>query len=202
MRVQRSWTLQKLSVAACAVAVAATFGSVHAAEEAEAVTGIQRYCATSWRNAGIDSQDWEDCTQEVIAQLLERIAGQRMPIAIRDDKSEERRQLNRSIWCIAQRWRRRSKHVSLDEVGSVDQAAEDARWEVIDEAEHAWLAAADCLTTRQQQILSLWSDGWSIREVAERLDLTPARTSDEKYKAIKKLRKHLGIAEVQLRQVG
>ena len=107
-------------------------------------------------------------------------------------------------------WHKRQRKIDDPQVafeidihfGSVDQAAEDARWEVIDEAEHAWLAAADCLTTRQQQILSLWSDGWSIREVAEQLDLTPARTSDEKYKAIKKLRKHLGIAEVQLRQVG
>ena len=202
MRVQRFWTLQKLSAAVCAVAVVATFGTVHAAEEAEALTGIQRYCATSWRNAGIDSQDWEDCTQEVIAQLLERIAGRRMPIAIRDEASNERRQLNRSIWCIAQRWRRRSKHVSLDEVGSPDQTAQDADWEIVDEAEHVWQAAAECLTTRQQQILSLWADGWSIRETAEQMDLTAARTSDEKYKAIKKLRQHLGIAEKQLRHVG
>jgi RNA polymerase sigma factor (sigma-70 family) len=189
-------------MAACAVAVAATFGSVQAAEDVEALAGIQRYCATSWRNAGIDSQDWEDCTQEVIVQLLERIAGQRMTIAIRDEKSDERRELNRSIWCIAQRWRRRAKNVSLDELGTLDRAAEDVSIDVIDEAEHTRLAAASCLTPRQQQVLALWSDGWSIGDIAGHLDLTRSRISDEKYKAVRKLRKHLGIAAEQLRHVG
>jgi RNA polymerase sigma factor (sigma-70 family) len=202
MRTQRSWTLQKLSAAACAVAVAATFGSVHAAEEADAVSGIQRYCATSWRNAGIGSQDWEDCTQEVIAQLLERIPRHRMPVAIRDEQSDERRELNRSIWCISQRWRRRPKPVSLQDVESHERAAEDVAWEMVDEAEHARLVAVDILTDRQLQILAHWCDGWSIRDIAAELNLSPARASDEKYKAIKKLRKHLGIAEEQLRQVG
>jgi RNA polymerase sigma factor (sigma-70 family) len=202
MRVQRSWTLQKLSVAACAVAAAAMLGGSHAAEQAEGLTGIQRYCATSWRNAGIDAQDWDDCTQEVMAQLLERLDGRRMTIAIGDEKSEERRELNRSIWCVAQRWRRRLKPASMDQLASFEQAAEEVDRDLADEADQVWMVAAGCLTSRQQQILSLWSQGWTIREIAGRLDLSPARASDEKYKAIKKLRKRLGIAEEPLRRVG
>jgi hypothetical protein len=33
-----------------------------------------------------------------------------------------------------------------------------------------------------------------VQEVADRLALPPERVSDEKYKAIRKLRSHLGVA--------
>ena len=55
----------------------------------------------------------------------------------------------------------------------------------------AAMAACDCLTTRQQQILSLCRQGYSIGEIAEEMGLTKAQVSDEKYKAIKKLRERL-----------
>jgi hypothetical protein len=45
------------------------------------------------------------------------------------------------------------------------------------------------LSSTQREIVSRWSDGESI---AESLKLSPARISDEKYKAIQKLRQHFG----------
>ena len=36
-------------------------------------------------------------------------------------------------------------------------------------------------------------EGWSVMEIANRLDLPPARVSDEKYKGIAKLREQLTI---------
>ena len=47
------------------------------------------------------------------------------------------------------------------------------------------------LTSRQQRIMQLSFDGWSVQEIAEDLALPAERVSDEKYKAIRKLRSHL-----------
>ena len=41
---------------------------------------------------------------------------------------------------------------------------------------------------QQRKIVSLYVDGWSIQEIADELGLSAARASDEKYKAIHKLR--------------
>ena len=51
--------------------------------------------------------------------------------------------------------------------------------------------AKNLLTQRQQSILQLSFEGWSVQEVGRKLDLPPERVSDEKYKAIRKLRAHL-----------
>ncbi len=52
-------------------------------------------------------------------------------------------------------------------------------------------AADELLSTRQQRILQMSFEGWSVHEIAEELHTTPERISDEKYKAIRKLRQHL-----------
>ena len=52
-------------------------------------------------------------------------------------------------------------------------------------------AAEELLSPRQQQILRLSFEGGSVQEIAEELHLAPERVSDEKYKAIRKLREHL-----------
>jgi DNA-binding NarL/FixJ family response regulator len=66
------------------------------------------------------------------------------------------------------------------------------------ETENAWEQIASvsesCLSDRQQQILSMMRDGWRVNEIAEELQIPQARVSDEKYKAIVKLRSVLGIA--------
>lgn len=46
------------------------------------------------------------------------------------------------------------------------------------------------LSPTQREIVARWSDGESISAIAESLKLSPARISDEKYKAIQKLRQH------------
>jgi RNA polymerase sigma factor (sigma-70 family) len=194
MRFDRAWSLRGLSLAASAVVMAASVGEVRAEGEAAAVESIQRYCAASWRNAGIHVQDWQDCTQEAISLLLERVPRHSLDMAIRDAASAERRELQRSIWCVAQRWRRLPSFLSLDDLGPNDWAAEEPRSDL----DHPWAeadaVARQCLSPRQHQILLLYSEGWSIGEIAERLGLSPERASDEKYKAIQKLRERLVAA--------
>jgi len=46
------------------------------------------------------------------------------------------------------------------------------------------------LSPAQREIVTRWSDGESISDIAESLELSPARISDEKYKAIQKLRRY------------
>ena len=194
MHIDQSRSLKKLSLAACAMAVAATVGGAHAEDEPAALQSIQKYCATSWRNAGITQQDWPDCTQETMTLLLERLSRARLPQAIHDHRSPERRELNRSIWCTIQRWRRGPKHVSLEHPETVHRDAQERSNDVGEQLDDAMAAADRCLTARQQRILALSREGWTVGEIARKLKMTPARTSDEKYKAIRKLQRHLGVA--------
>lgn len=193
MGMDPSTSARKLSLAACAVAVAATVGAANV-HEAAAIDSMQRYCTASWRNAGIDQQDWEDCTQEAITLVLERVSRNRLVHAMRNEQSPERRELNRSIWRTAQRWRRRPRHVSLDSCDSVERTARAPVSEANEALSSAIAVAGDCLTSRQQAIISMCRDGWSIREIADELNISPARASDEKYKAVRKLRQRLTLA--------
>ena len=54
-------------------------------------------------------------------------------------------------------------------------------------------AAAEVLNDRQQQIMRLSFEGWSVQEIADEMRVGPERVSDEKYKAIGKLRRHLNV---------
>ena len=55
----------------------------------------------------------------------------------------------------------------------------------------ALVAAMQCLNATQQEILELFVEGHSIAEIAEQLRLSPARVSDQKYKAIRTLKSQL-----------
>ena len=102
--------------------------------------------------------------------------------------------MNRTVWRTVQRWRRRPQPQSFDESWTGQQHGSSYG----ENTENAWeqIAAASetCLSERQQRILSMMRDGWRVGEIAEELQIPQARVSDEKYKAIAKLRDVLGIA--------
>ncbi len=180
-----------LKLAACAVAVVAAVGGGSArasASEMQAIDQIQRYCTTSWRNAGIDQQDWPDCTQQALVELLERVSRARLTVAIDNNESTERRELNRTVWRTIQRWRRSPRWAEYRE-GAAEGVGDrhDDAWEEV------MSVARQNLTPRQHRILALTRDGWRVSEIAGELHISPARVSDEKYKAICKLRHHLAI---------
>jgi RNA polymerase sigma factor (sigma-70 family) len=52
-------------------------------------------------------------------------------------------------------------------------------------------AAQEVLSPRQQRIVQMSFEGWAVQEMAQELHLPAERVSDEKYKAIRKLREHL-----------
>ena len=173
--------------ATCAALIAATFA---VPVSAESIASIERYCTSSWRQAGIPANDWEDCTQDTMLELLSRVPKKQLASAIEKPQSAERRELMRSIWCVAQRWRRASQRrpVSLELLGDYQASAEEKDFDVDRELLRD---AQQRLSVTQRKILDLFVDGNSIAEIAAQLDLPPARVSDQKYKAIKLLKRHL-----------
>jgi DNA-binding CsgD family transcriptional regulator len=182
---------RRVSAAACAVFIATSIGStVTEAQENQAIESIDRYCRASWRNARIDRQDWEECTQQTFAEMLDRVSRDRWIEAIENTQSHERRELNRSIWRVAQRWRRspRFQQVEADQLGHTTFESDRSDRPRLDEVLQMIDSPDSGLTPRQQDVLRRWVDGNSVAEIATQLDVTPARVSDEKYKAIQKLR--------------
>ena len=163
-----------------------SFGAAPAQASAKTVTDISRYCTACWRNARLPADCWSDCTQDVFVRLLERLPAESWERVLRWD-GDERREFVRAIDAVKKR-AQRTRHYAAwpadgvaDQRGSIDQVAADKR-------ESLALAAEKSLSPRQRAILSDVVCGYSVPEIAERLATTPERVSDEKYKAIRKLR--------------
>jgi RNA polymerase sigma factor (sigma-70 family) len=187
----------RLATATCVALMAAAVGG--GSVEAQTVQQLERYLTTSWRNAQIAQQDWSDCTQQAMTELLERLPRTRFTRIFDHPQMDDRRELNRAVWRTVQRWRRRRKCASFqpEYCGIAHPASTPTetiqRGEARDELDKAMASLSD----RQQQILRLWSQGHAVAEIAKQLDLPPARVSDEKYKAVRKLRHLMGIEATQ-----
>jgi RNA polymerase sigma factor (sigma-70 family) len=167
----------------------APVSAMQAAEATQqAIADINRYCTTCWRNARLPVTSWCDCTQEVFSRLLERLPADGWTQVLRGD-GEERREFLRAIDAVKKRTQRARKHSdNLD--GVADRRELDSRRRA-EERDLVRRTSEELLTPRQQLILQLSFEGWSVQEVAEEICLPAERVSDEKYKAIRKLRTHL-----------
>jgi DNA-directed RNA polymerase specialized sigma24 family protein len=173
------------SAAACAMFVAST---AVADVDGNTITSIERYCAASWQQAGIASQDWEDCTQQVFLDLLQRTSRDRLAEAIHQTESRERRELNRAIWAAVQRWRRAHRHHCLgDDPADLKQIREQD----VQEMREALVDLSGVLTPRQRQIVSSSLYGATVAEISRTLDVPAPQISDDKYRAIQKLRREI-----------
>lgn len=153
------------------------------------VTDINRYCTACWRNARLHPDCWTDCTQEVFSRLLERLP----PSAwnqILTAEGEERREFIRAIDAIKKRTRRGRKW-SVRPLDMVADSRDSRDRGLAEDREIVRKAATELLSPRQQRILNLSFEGHSVGEIARQLKVAPERVSDEKYKAIHKLRAHL-----------
>lgn len=155
----------------------------------EAVTDISKYCQVCWRNARLHPDSWPDCTQEVLVRLLQTIEPDKWSGLLKQDENDDRREFLRAIDAVKKRTQRARKTSGLaDEIADRRDAPEAARNELHEELEKV---SHKVLSQRQQQILRLTCDGWSVPEIADELSTSVERVSDEKYKAIRKLRKEL-----------
>ena len=183
-----------LAKATCAALLAASF-AVGSPLDAAAVSSLERYCNASWRQAGIPQADWEDCTHDTMLELLNRLPRQRdVARAITTSGSNQRRELVRSIWCVAQRWRRHFQRQPVSLTSLPDRARVDGDFANRLADEEIVQQALASLSATQREILELCRDGYAIAEIATRLDMPPARVSDQKYKAIKTLQRQFAAS--------
>ncbi len=157
-----------------------------------ALNDIGRYCTSCWRNARLPADSWGDCTQEVFRRLLERVPASRWGHALTAE-GDERREFLRAIDAVKKRTQRAKRHGDgVDLAADPRTESDGARSEDREAVERA---AERLLSERQQGILRLSFEGHSVNEIGERLGLPAQRVSDEKYKAIRKLRAHLSDME-------
>ena len=69
---RRSKFASTVTAATCAMVLAAAATPAWASAEPETLRQLEKYCTASWRNARIDMQDWQDCTQQTMVDLLSR----------------------------------------------------------------------------------------------------------------------------------
>jgi RNA polymerase sigma factor (sigma-70 family) len=159
------------------------------------ITDLSRYCTTCWKNARLHPDSWSDCTQEVFSRLMQRVSIGGWDRMLSQD-GEERREFLRAIDAVKKRSQRTRNYSSFgvetvaDRNGTAERRLSEER-EVVDRA------ASEVLTSRQQEIMRLSLEGWSVQEISEQLNVGPERVSDEKYKAIRKLRERLCDATEQ-----
>ncbi|MBX9677350.1 MAG: sigma-70 family RNA polymerase sigma factor [Gemmataceae bacterium] len=172
------------------IGAALTVSPSHAEAAPEAIQGLSRYCTSCWRNAGVPVDRWVDCTQEVMVRLLERVPVGGWPEILDDREGDSHREFVRAIDTVKKRVQRERRFRNVDERPVSDSRIENERR--LDEqrqlVEHA---SRQVLTGRQQQILQRTGEGFGIGDIAKELGTTPDRISDEKYKAIRKLRVYL-----------
>jgi RNA polymerase sigma factor (sigma-70 family) len=168
-----------------------TFGTAPAANP-QTVNDLSRYCTACWRNARLPADVWPDCTQEVFTRLLERVPTDAWSQTL-SDEGQERREFLRAIDAVKKRVQRGRKWSAYPEESVADRrpTAESQQAEVREELNRA---VAELLSSRQQEILRWSAEGWGVQEIADRLAIGPERVSDEKYKAIRKLRTHFQAA--------
>jgi RNA polymerase sigma factor (sigma-70 family) len=177
-------------------ALSALGGECLAAQASEhtqrAITDMGRYCTSCWRNARLPADSWGDCTQEVFRRMLERVPTSAWGLVLRDE-GEERREFLRAIDTVKKRTQRARRYAPA--VDSVADVRDFAERQLSDEREVVRRAADELLSPRQQRILQLSFEGWAAQEIADELNLPVERVSDEKYKAIRKLRANLAQQE-------
>jgi RNA polymerase sigma factor (sigma-70 family) len=153
-----------------------------------AVTDISRYCTACWRNARLHPDAWNDCTQEVLCRLLERVAPDTWD-QILQAEGEERRELIRAIDAVKKRTQRARTHVDSVELLADRHDPQERRLQ--DDRDAIRHVADNVLSPRQHRIVQMTMEGWSVHDMARELRLPAERISDEKYKAVRKLRDHL-----------
>ena len=174
---------------------AAAVGMVNANASAaqtsdKAISDIHRYCTVCWRNARLPLDSWSDCTQEVLCRLMKSIPLEQWERVLSQD-SDERREFVRAIDAVKKRCQRSRKWASLNE--DVHDRRNRSGIELADRREQLNRAAAEVLSDRQRRIMQMSLEGYSVQEVADALTMSPERVSDEKYKAIRKLRREVGM---------
>jgi DNA-binding CsgD family transcriptional regulator len=152
----------------------------------KAITNISRYCTACWRNARLPEDQWSDCTQEVLCRLLKNLPADAWDNVL-SQETDERREFVRAIDAVKKRHQRNRWHSAAAPEMVADCRSEQSRHRN-DDREAIRDASQRVLSRRQQAILEMIATGHNVADIATELSMSPERVSDEKYKAIQKLR--------------
>jgi RNA polymerase sigma factor (sigma-70 family) len=162
------------------------------ATESDIVRDIQRYCTVCWRNARLDPNLWDDCTQEVCCRLLTKARDGQLDLnQVLAEDTPERRELVRAIDMVRKRVQRTKRHQSIDALAIASADEEQRNRDRLELGEILEAARRAVLSPRQDRILELWMRGWPVPDIGTELNMPVNRVSDEKYKALRKLENHL-----------
>ena len=92
---------------------------------------------------------------------------------------------------VRKRVQRTRRHLAIDEHSTPGPDLDRRGRERRELGEILEAARARGAVPRQDRIVELWTRGWTVPEIGQALDLPVARVSDEKYKALRKLERHL-----------
>ena len=107
-------------------------------------------------------------------------------------EGEDRREFLRAIDAVKKRSQRSRKWSNMEMDTVADQRDLPER-RLVEHRDAVYQAATQLLSQRQQRVLQLSFEGWSVHEIAEKLQVPAERVSDEKYKAVRKLRDHFQV---------
>lgn len=174
-------------------------------EQAEAtsrgIDQLNRYLARTWNRAGIKAHQHEDCTQAVHASLLQLLERNRFDSMLSQISERGIPQvLNResplgpdffrTVDMIKKRALRQKSHLALDD--QLDMPAANGG----DGASESWRgvlseAIARSLEPREADLIRATLEGYTPAEIASRWGLAPKTVSNEKTRALQKLRSAL-----------
>src|SRR5207302_3489367 len=103
---------------------------------------------------------------------------------------QERREFLRAIDAVKKRTQRQQKRVTALP-GVVPDVHDQPERERAEDREAVRQKAQEVLSRRQQRILQMALEGSGVADIARDLGMPIERVSDEKYKAVRKLRQHL-----------
>jgi len=171
-----------------AVSTADARAEMVTAPQTSAINDITKYCHVCWRNARLPADQWGDCTQQVFTRLLQNVQMDKWAGLLKSD-GDEKTEFLRAIDAVKKRTQRDRRHAEL--TGEISDRRNGFEANLRDRRETVKIAAAEVLSDRQQKIVEMSAEGYPVPEIADQLGTTPERISDEKYKAIRKLRLHL-----------
>ena len=175
-----------LGTALSAIGSSKSYSATQAGIATSAVQDLSRYCTACWRNAGLPVDRWGDCTQEVFSRLLTNLEPADWQRLLQRDEAEHR-ELIRAVDAVKKRSQRdRARYVPLATNVAEDCGSQSSSFD----REAVSHAARRLLTDRQQRVLQMSFEGWTVQDIATELSIATNRISDEKYKAIRKLREH------------
>ncbi|MCU0702669.1 MAG: sigma-70 family RNA polymerase sigma factor [Fimbriiglobus sp.] len=102
----------------------------------EQIRDVARYCQVCWRNARLPADAWDDCTQQVLARLLQTIRPAHWTLMLQVD-GEEKREFLRAIDAVKKRTQRARRPGELGaDVADVRQKPTAVReqWEAVNVA--------------------------------------------------------------------